>query len=424
MTAARGLRASLTAVVPALMVANVLGYLVFVTVGRLLGPDDFGRFAAFWGLLFALGGMAAPVEQETARLVALGVPRTDRRLVRGAAVVGAGLAVGVALAFPITVERVLGGSWSLAALAALAGVGFSAQYAVRGLLLGAGLLAPYAVVLVGEAVLRAVALLAVVVLGEVSVQTCAVAVVAGSFAWAGVARRATSARPAPGAHPFPAGRRQLADLGSLVAAAGFTAAVVTGFPALAAAFSGAGAERELGVLVAALTVTRLPLLAMGPVQAVLVPDLVGRLRTGGRPAARRIMASVVAAALVLTAVLTAAALAVGPAAVRLVYGDRYDLAATPLAIMTAGAGLVAVQLLLAAAVLALGRHRWVVASWAGCFTGVLAVLALPVGSLTARVSAALVAGPAVGVLLALAGVRGGAGSVGPPGRAPERTSPA
>ena len=100
MNPARGLRGGLRRVVPALLLANLLGYVVFVGAGRLLGPADFAVFAAFWGLLFAFGGMTASVEQETARLVAAGTPARDPRLLGAGLVVGAVLSTGLVVTYP------------------------------------------------------------------------------------------------------------------------------------------------------------------------------------------------------------------------------------------------------------------------------------------------------------------------------------
>lgn len=401
---APALRTSLGLVTPALAVAGALGYAVFVGAGRLLGPADFALFAAFWGLLFGLGAMTAPIEQETARLLASGKAPSARRLLVAALTIALLLIGLVLLWFPVTVGRVLSGSWLLAGLAAVAVIGFAVQQVVRGAFLGTGRITGYAAMLGAEAGVRAVGLVtAVLVLARVDLVICASVVTLGSFAWVG----AVAVRPLPSGR-YGAGPRLkvlVRNLGGLVLAAGFTAAVVTGFPALAAAFAPPGIERQLGIYLAALTVTRLPLLLLGPIQAVLVPELVRRGAAGTALVVRVVQLAV--AVSVLAALL---ALLVGPALIRLIYGGEYVISAAPLAGMTLGAGLVAVQLLLAAALLAAERHRAVVACWAACAGLVLLVLALPVDPFTTRIVTALLAGPFVGVAVALVSLMG-AGSL-------------
>ncbi|MBC7372866.1 MAG: hypothetical protein H7323_02595 [Frankiales bacterium] len=409
---------------PALLLANLLGYVVFVGAGRLLGPADFAVFAAFWGLLFAFGGMTASVEQESARLVAAGTPARDPRLLGAGLVVGAVLSTGLVVAYPVTVDRILAGSWALPGLVVVAGFGFCVQAVVRGSSLGIGDLRTYGGLIVGEAALRAAALGIVLATAVVSPTTCAVAVTAGSFAWLAVLRQRRPQADLDGGRPDlgPLLRR----LSNLVVAAGFTAAVVTGFPALAAAFAPPGQARELGVLLAALTITRLPLLLLGPVQALLVPEVVRRQAAGGSAAVRRLLGQVLTLAAGGSAVLAVAMLFVGPAGVRLVYGAEFTIAAGPLAAMTAGAGLVAVLLLLAAVLLALDRHSGVLRCWAACFTVVVLTLSAPIEPFTTRAVLALVLGPLVGVAVAsftLARVAGSVGRRAPAALHEQRTPP-
>lgn len=410
-----GLGATLRSVAPAMAVSTALGYVLFVGVGRLLGPADFALFAAFWGLLFAVGGMTAPLEQETARLVASGVDPGHPRLVQTGLTVGSVLGVGVLLVFPVTVGRVLDGSWPLALVVVLAALGFAVQSVVRGIRLGAASRS-YAALVVSEPAVRLLVLGGLLLLVAPSVGVAAAAVAAGSFAWLLFLRPSVARSPGGTVEPSPPGQA-LRQLGLLTVAAGCTAGVVTGFPAVAAVFAPAGSAEELGSVVAALTVTRLPLLVFGPVQAVLVPVLVRRRSAGDHGAAGRLVAQVVLWAAAASVLLAAVALAVGPSVVELVYGSEFRVARLPLAVLTLGAGLVVVQLLLTAAVLASGRHGWVLGSWGSCLAVVVAVLAVGPGTLTASVATAVTAGPVVGVAVAVRGlavprVASGAGSDG------------
>jgi O-antigen/teichoic acid export membrane protein len=190
----------------------------------------------------------------------------------------------------------------------------------------------------------------------------------------------------------------------LVLAAAFTSASVTGFPALAAAVASSDQRAELGVLLAALTVTRLPLLLLGPFQAFLVPGFTRRLLEQGWSRTWPLLGGLLAGVVAAGAVVCAVAWWWGADVVSLLYGDAYRIGDLAVAAMTAGATITAVLLVLAACLVALDGHRWVVASWAACFVGILVALVVPGSGLVPRVVGALIAGPAVGAVVAAVGL--------------------
>lgn len=389
---------------PALVLSLGLGYAVFVGVGRLLEPADFAVFAAFWGLLFGLGGTLAPLEQEAARLVVVHGPgqQLRRRLLEASLVIVLGLVALAAVTGVVVVDQVLHGSWVLFGLAVVAGAGFAVQYVVRGGRLGAGDVRTYSALVLAEAAVRAAVLAGLVAVTAPGLVGCAVAVAVGSFAWVGALGRRHPA--AQSTTDPPSVRQMLPKMLGLILAAAFTSASVTGFPALAAAVASTDQRAELGVLLAALTVTRLPLLLLGPLQAFLVPGFTRRLLEQGWGRTWPLLGGILAAVVTAGAVVCAVAWWWGADVVSLLYGDAYRIGDHAVSAMTAGATITAVLLVLAACLVALDRHPWVVASWAACFFGILLALVVPGSGLVPRVVGALIAGPAVGATVAGVGL--------------------
>jgi O-antigen/teichoic acid export membrane protein len=174
---------------------------------------------------------------------------------------------------------------------------------------------------------RAAVLAALVVVASPGLVGCAAAVAAGSFAWAGALRRRRPA-PAEGVSEPPAVRAMLPKMLGLVLAAAFTSASVTGFPALAAAVASSDQRAELGVLLAALTVTRLPLLLLGPFQAFLVPGFTRRLLEQGWSRTWPLLGGILAGVVTAGAVVCGVAWWWGADVVRLLYGDAYRIVTT------------------------------------------------------------------------------------------------
>jgi O-antigen/teichoic acid export membrane protein len=394
-------------VAPAIVVASVLGYLLLVVVGRVLGPDQFGVFAGLWGLLFLLSGLLSPLEQESGRAVASAGGLDDplrRGLVRSALLFGGGAAVAMCVVGAATLERVFDGQAVLVAVLAASTFLIAWQFTVRGIMLGLRRPGAYAAMVVLEAGLR-MALVLVALAAFTGVVAPTVAVAAGALAWlpwSGVLRPAPASRaPDPGAAPAPvpgAGTRQR-DVGWLVLAAGCTAALVTGFPAVVRVAVPDIGTAELGVLLATLTITRIPLLAFGSVQGLLTPHLTRLVAVGGG-ADRRFLVRLVAALLVVGVLAVVVAAWLGPWLLRLLYGEGYAATAPEFAWLTAGAVLLTVLLSAASALVARRLHPLVAVTWVVALAATLLGLRLLPGTGIERVEHALVIGPVVGIAFA------------------------
>jgi O-antigen/teichoic acid export membrane protein len=405
-TTARRAESGIARIGVATAIGSLAGYALLALVGRALGPAEFGLFVAFWGVLFGLGSSLSTIEQETARRAASDVadeagPPTSAVTTAAAAI--AGLAAATTLLPPVA-ERLYGqaDSW-IGLVVVIAALGFAAQFAVRGLLVGSGAVRSYSWLLVAEAALRLVVLLAFLALLDLDLQTAAIAVAAGSFAWLGWTARSHEVLP---------GRRlsrttwwpAAARAGSLMAGAALTASIITGFPTLVTALTDEAPGAAGGAVFAAITVSRVPLLLFSPVQAVAVPYVVrahGRASAEGPSALRRMLLLGTVAFVALGAVAAAVAWVAGPWVVRLVYGDAYEVPAPAIALLVLSACLLAWVQLLSAALIALSAHRGMLVTWAVAVAATVAWLVLSPLDVVATTAVGSLVGPVAALFCAI-----------------------
>ena len=149
-------------------------------------------------------------------------------------------------------------------------------------------------------------------------------------------------------------------------AAALMASVITGYPALVSVLTEGAPGAAGGAVFAALTVSRVPLLLVSPIQAVAVPTVV-RLRTqdhasgGSRLRSMLVLGSVAAA--VIGALGGLSGWLWGPAAVRLVYGPEYVVAPVAVGLLVLSAILLAWVLLMSAALIAMSAYRRMTLMW-------------------------------------------------------------
>ncbi|GAA2726072.1 hypothetical protein [Cellulomonas aerilata] len=392
----------------AIALASAAGYVLLALVGRELTPADFGLFVAFWGVLFGLGGSLSTVEQESARQRSAAVPEPGPSLPAITTASAVLAAAGAALTLlPPVAARLYGDPDSrLGVVVVLAAVGFAVQFALRGVLIGSGRVRDYGGLVVLEAAVRLVVLLAVLVTVGVTLTTAAVAVGLGSFAWLGWAGRARLSRAhgepdgaAAGHGWWPAVRRSA----SLMLAAALTASVVTGYPTMVAALTGSPPGDAGGAVFAALTVSRVPLLLVSPLQALAVPAVV-RWRGaagGGSTLLRQRLLLGTGAFAALGLVGGVAGWLLGPWAVRLVYGPAYDVSPAAVALLVMSAFLLAWVLLLSAALVALAAYRSMIAMWVTAVAGTAVWLVLSPWGVVETTAVGAVVGPVAATACAI-----------------------
>jgi O-antigen/teichoic acid export membrane protein len=390
--------------------SGVLVNVYLAIVARGLTAAEYARFGAFWSVALVVGfGVFLPIEQETARLQQ--TPGRPGRILRSALLTAVGMAgvqlLVLAAAAPL-LAKAFGGSYvTVLALGVLCLVS-AGQFVVRGALIGLDRMRHYALLTLGDAVLR------VTLAGGVAL--LAAEPDSPEFAWTLVMaialahgptlilllRRKVRAGVVPplGTGTVTAGKvaRSVAPLllGSLCAQL-----LLNGPPVLVPALASTPAQATLaGQFVAAFTLTRIPLFLVVPLQTALLPTLTALLHAGDLAALRRVVGRLAAGVAVLAVLAVLLGLTVGPVLVKLIFGPQYELAGGHMALLALGVasyvGLVIVtQVLVAAA-----RHRDVAWSWlAGVVAGV--VLALVIPDLLLRAELAFLAGSGVAWLVSI-----------------------
>jgi O-antigen/teichoic acid export membrane protein len=178
--------------------------------------------------------------------------------------------------------------------------------------------------------------------------------------------------------------------------AGADQLLVNGSPILVVLAGGTGATA--GVVFAATMLVRVPVYVFQGVAASILPNLT-RLHVvedaaGFRAAVRKMVGVLLVAA----AAMTVGAVAVGPEAMRLLYGEGFDAGRIELGLLAVGVGSYLAASTISQALLAQDRGRAAAVAWAcsaGLFVGLYAVLP---GSELMRISSAFAVGMGVGAL--------------------------
>lgn len=384
----------------AIGLASAAGYVLLALVGRNLTPAEFGLFVAFWGVLFGIGSSLSTIEQESARRTAVGDGDEPPTM---SAVVAASAALAVVVAsltlIPAVADRLYGGAGASVGVAVVvAAAGFAVQFALRGSLIGSAATRRYSGLVVAEAVARLVVLLAVVVTLGLDLTSAAWVVAVGSFAWLLWFRDTRALWAVPRRREWPAAQRRAS---SLMVGAGLNAVVITGYPSLVTALTGGPLGHEGGAVFAALTVSRIPLLLVSPVQALAVPMIVSWRDGAGAASAARLRRALLLLVGGAAAVGLLGALAgwfLGPWAITLVYGSQYVVEPAVIATLIFSACLLAGVLLMSATLLALSAHLRMVLMW--LVAAVATIVWLAVSPLS--IAAATAVGALVGPLAAMA----------------------
>ena len=394
--------------------AAVATYVYLVVVAREVGPEAYASFSVFWAVVVIAGaGVYLPIEQETARR---GVdvrsgrkPRPLSRSAIGAAAVVTALFAGLLLAaWPVAAEF-FGGEALLGWALALGAVGYAAQYPVRGLLSARRLYGWYATVLGTEAVLRIVLVVGLVWLAEPS--GGALAVIVGAAALGSALVGLVGARDPGGS--VPGGTWTfLRSVGVLVAGAAALQTLLYGGVLVARLLAPAGQEAVTGQLLAAITVTRIPVFLFQSLEALVVPRIAELAVRGDVPALRTAVRRLVLAVGSLAVVTALGSFLIGPGLVSLMFGADFVVSHTVMGLLGLGTGAFMLAVAASDVTVALGGHRAMAGAWvAGLLGAALSVFLLP--ALVLQVTVPLLVGSAVAAVLLTREARGRIGRLLP-----------
>lgn len=396
----------------ATLASGVLAYVYHVLAARTLGPEAYGLVAVLWAALFLLVVVLfRPLEQTTSRALA-------HRLARGhevRSVLTAMLRIYLAVAAVVAVAGAAG--WSVLAdelflgdgffvgalLVALAAYGIA--YVLRGVCAGLGWFNGYGLLLVtdGAARLAVVLPLAFVASRDLAAAAMVAAAVASVVLPVVVGRRVLAPLTRPGdGSPFHVGAAvAFAWPAAVIAVA--DQVLVNGGPLLVMLGGGDEVGKVAGLVFAATMLVRIPVFVFQGLATSMLPNLTRLHATEESARFRRAVLRAAGGLVGCAAVIVLTVAAVGPEAMRLVYGPEYDAGRVELALLAAGVGCYLATSTFSQALLALDRGRIAAAGWVVSSAVFLGAYFVVPGDALMRVAVAFAVGTAVAVpLLGLA----------------------
>ena len=390
----------------ATLASGVLAYAFHILAARTLGTDGYGRIAVLWGAMFLVAiVLFRPVEQTASRTIADRIARgwETRSVVVSATIVAAAalaLATVIMLALwePIT-SGLFDGDDALT-LMLIAGVAtYGLSYVVRGLMGGVRWFAGYGLNLVFDGAARLLVALPLVVFASTGL--AGAAMVAAGLAgaaiplWVGRRRLRVLREDRPGERFRPASTLAFAAPAAVIA--GADQIVVNSSPVLVVLAVGTAATA--GVVFAATMLVRIPVYVFQGVAASILPNLTRLHATDDAPAFRAAVWRTVTILIGIACLLAVGAMAIGPHALRIVYGPEFEAGRAALGLLGVGVGLYLAASTVSQALLAQDRGPAAALAWATAavlFVGVF--FAMP-GSELMRIAVAFALSMGVGAAM-------------------------
>jgi O-antigen/teichoic acid export membrane protein len=381
------------------------------TVARNLTAAEYAYFGAFWSLAQVAGfGMFLSIEQETARL--LQVKNRPLGVLKATLITAAAMSVGqlavVALAWPL-LQRTFGGHAIVVVAFGVLCLVSAGQFVVRGALIGMNRMGRHAFIMFVDALLR-VAFAALVA-------TLVATPGSAGFAWTLTAAIALSHAPQlisllrrrtrASTEPDPAAgwlrpRQVWRAVAPLLLGSVCAQLLLNGIPVLAPVLANTPQEAtDAGRLLAAFTLSRIPLFLVVPLQSALLPMLTAALDGGDRAKVVRMMRLLALGLLGLGGAGVLVGWLAGPWLVGLIFGPDYVLGGMHVALLALGVAAYIVLVLVTQVLVASMRHRLVAWSWlSGLVVATLVMVLVP--DLLLRAELAFLLGSVTGWLVGTA----------------------
>jgi O-antigen/teichoic acid export membrane protein len=394
-----------------LLVQGLGAYVFLVICARALGPERYSALTVLWTLVFfAAPGFLFPIEQEVSRAVsarrALGMgggPVIKRAAILGGGLAAALMAVSVAAGSPI-LEHLFDHQKLLLVALVVALPAYAAIHLSRGALSGSGRFVAYGGVLALEGIVRVVAAIALALAGVHSAGAFGLLVALGPAVAVALvlARQRHLLDPGPQA-PW----SELSEaLGWLLLGAVLAQAFVNASVPLVKVLAPEGQSEIAGQFQAGLIISRVPLFLFQAVQAALLPKLAGLAAKGQLTDFRTGLRRLVIVVVVVGVAATLGAWAVGPFALRTLFGAKFNqLGHADLGYLALGGAAFMLSTALSQALIALKGYARVALGWFVAIV-VFGVVVVVLDGLLFRVEMAIVTGAlvsvvAMGVLLQL-----------------------
>lgn len=424
----------------ATIVAAAGSFVILILSAWGLAADVNIQFVAYWGVFFAVTGVLGGLMQETTRAVGSSlrdgsgsvaaapslddVPAPPRTIRARPMTVALGVAAATFLLFaasgPLWINLVVHDHHVLAIVLMAGGLAmYAMQATVSGVLSGAKLWGQYATLIILDILTRVVPAVVAWRLGWGLGAWLWITVI-GTISWVLLAAVSPATRRAMTLRADVPVRRFLPLMITAMGAAGASAVLITGFPALIkiAAEHGAGATGSVTAIAIAyaVTLTRAPLLM--PLEKFQNAIIVHFVHRDGGPLGA--LAKPLGALFAFGLFGSALAWLIGPWILEVILNPDYYAPGRTLAGLTLGATFTALLMVTGAVTLAVARHRAYLAGWLLATIIAAAILFGP-GTLELRSVLALIIGPAIGVILHLAVLKAAVPDRPEPG--PDRVNP-
>jgi O-antigen/teichoic acid export membrane protein len=388
--------------------SGIAAYLFLVIAAQALGAARFAALGTLWSVVFlATAALAAPLEIELARRVgaARGSGESPADAVRGALGLAAGLG-GAAVALAIVggpwLDRALFGGqpgYSIAGGVAFAGLLMGG--AIKGACAGSGRLAGWGAFLFVDGGSRSLLALLTALVAPSPLGFAAALAVGPWLALAAVG---------PLIVPLAFGPRGPVRRGALTLVGGTSPLVIGAVASSVLTYLGAvmlpllvpGPDARVGAYVAALALARLPLFAVSPLVAMVVPRIACAVAAGQTSAAARTAGLFIGLSLLGGLAVVGAAVTAGSGALALLFGREFGVPTGSLMAIAVAAGAWVVATVAGAAGVGAGRARLVAGAW--CLGLVVAVVTAvtAVGDAFVRTDHTIVAGAVAAAIAAVA----------------------
>ncbi len=361
-------------------VASIASYVFVVITLNSLDGGAKAAFSAFWAVIFVIGpGFFLPMEQEVGRAVAYRRAQNDgsRPLVAKAFKLGAALTAilivaAIALS-PLLSKEIYDGDQFFTVALVISLVSFFLMHLARGVLAGEGRFRPYAEIIAIDGVVRLVMAAGLVIAGVTSAGIFALCIGLAPLVALPFALRGQRQVLQPGTDaPF---GELSKNLGWLLAGSVFMQALA--YSPLLGVNSLGGPEDEAVVagFASAFFIARIPVLAFGAIQGVLLPKLAGLAGSGQKDEFKSGLEKLLVLVVGIAIAGTVGAFILGPTVGKILFKD-FTMSANGLALLAAGSGVFIIALTLAQALMALGGHRTTAIAWSLGLIVAIACMAL------------------------------------------------
>jgi O-antigen/teichoic acid export membrane protein len=352
-----------------LVLAGLSAYGFTVVAARALGKTEYAPLSVLWAMVFLAGpGFFLPLEQEVSRALAArrahgtGTGPVVRRAAMFGGVICVLLLAATLVASPVLVSQLFDHDWLLMVALLLGMVGYCIELLARGTYSGLGRFRPYSIVIGAEGLVRflicaGLALFGVTYAGWYGLALGIAPLAAVALSIRGQRGLVTEGPDAPWSELSSA-------LGALLIGSVLAMALVNGGPIAMKILATKDEADQVSRFFTAVIIARIPLFLFQAVQAALLPKL-SALASAGRfdefkVGFRRLVTVIGGAGFVAVV----AATFIGPDAIKILYGQEFDLGHRTVGLLAAGSVLFMLAQAMAQAVIALGGHTRMALCWA------------------------------------------------------------